>query len=216
MTSQHIFYIPTVFVLGLVFGTMISRSKEISSNEQLPYKTSGKRLLQTFLIFLLVFVITHVYEIPWGPKAVSRLLGGFEIFDKRPIFSGSEIYERIRLFPEVGLLAYKRFTYTIDILFPASFFVFLFTFARFVSQRVVIPKYLGSAMIRLPFLWFGFDLIENAAIFHILSTFPDKGDFLSSSLGFITAVKFCLLFLSILTPSLLYIFAKKGIGWYKA
>ena len=208
MTIQHIFYIPTIFLIGFIFGTMINNATT-SQNDQLQYKTSKKRLFQTFLIFLLVFVVTHIFEIPWGSKAVSQLLGGIEIFDKKPVFSSTAIYERISLFPAEGLMAYKRFTYTIDVLFPLSFLLFLFTFARFVSQRIIIPKYLVNILIGLPFFWFAFDLLENAVIFTILTKFPSQNAVLGGSLGIITAIKFGLLLLSIFTPSLLFIFAKK-------
>ena len=94
MTIQHIFYIPTIFLIGFIFGTMINKAPT-SQNDQLQYKTSKKRLFQTFLIFLLVFVVTHIFEIPWGSKAVSQLLGGIEIFDKKPVFSSTAVYSAI-------------------------------------------------------------------------------------------------------------------------
>jgi hypothetical protein len=218
MTIQHILYIPIIFVLGLVFGFMISERRQgiaknsmatIGQNAPLQYKTSGTKLFQTFVIFLLVFLITHLFEIPWGSKAVSQLLGGVEIFDKRPIFSSIEIYNRISKFPIEGLIAYKHFTYTIDIIFPLSFFAFLLTFARFVSQRISVSKYSVNILISLPFLWFACDLIENAIIFNILSNYPSQSVILASSLGYITTVKFGLLLLSIFTPSLVFIFANK-------
>lgn len=208
MTIQHIFYIPTIFLLGFIFGTMTNKVTQ-SQNNQLRYKTSKKRLLQTFLIFLLVFVVTHIFEIPWGSKAVSQLLGAIEIFDKSPVFSSDAVYERISLFPAEGLMAYKRFTYTIDVLFPFSFLLFLFTYARFVSQRINIPKYLAKVLISLSFFWFALDMLENVVIFNILSKFPSRNEIFGSSLGFITVIKFGLLMLSILMPSLLFIFAKK-------
>lgn len=218
MTSQHILYIPTILVLGFVFGIIISERRRrigqnsfstISENVPLQFKTSGNKLFQTFVIFLLVFLITHVFEIPWGSKAVSQLLGGVEIFDKRPVFSSIEIYNRISQFPAEGINAYKLFTYTIDVIFPLSFFAFLLTFARFVSQRKSIPKYLINILISLPFIWFACDLIENAIIFNILSNYPSQNIILASSLGYITTVKFGLLLLSIFTPSLIFIFANK-------
>jgi len=208
MTIQHIFYIPTIFLLGFVYGTMTNKVTE-SQNNQFLYKTSRKKLLQTFLVFLLVFVITHIFEIPWGSKAVSQLLGGIEIFDKSPVFSSDAVYERINLFPAEGLMAYKRFTYTIDVLFPFSFLLFLFTYARFVSQRINIPKYLAKVLIRLSFFWFAFDMLENVVIFNILTKFPSQNEILGNSLGFVTVIKFGLLTLSILMPSLLFISANK-------
>jgi hypothetical protein len=219
MTIHHILYIPTIFILGIasgiiikerIQGIIVKNSMESSSqDDQLQYKTSGSKLLQTLLIFLLVFVITHMFEIPWGSKSVSQLLGGMDIFDKRPVFSSIEIYNRLSQVPVEGLLAYKHFTYTIDILFPLSFFVFLLTLARFVSQRITIPKYIVNILIGLPFFWIACDMIENAVIFRVLSEFPDQNKALASSLGYITTLKFALLSLSVFTPSLLYIFTNK-------
>lgn len=218
MTTQHLLYIPTIFLLGFVFGTLANEKKSrsgsmpaMSSDNLVPYKISAKKLSLTFLIFLLVFVITHVFDIPWGVKYVSQKLGGLNVFDKHPVFSGTEVYERIKLFPKEGVLAYKRFTYTVDILFPFSFFIFLFTYARFVYERKILSKYLAIILIGLPVVWFALDLIENTVIFSVLSVLPGQFHFLTGSLGFITAAKFSLLLLSILTPSLLLIFAKQNL-----
>lgn len=219
MTSQHILYIPTIFVLGLVFGIMFNEKRRgrsaissMATNSQdalVQQKTSGSTLFQSFVIFLLVFIITHTFEIPWGSKAISQLLGGVEIFDKSPVFSSIEVYNRISQFPIEGLIAYKHFTYTIDIIFPLSFFAFLLTLARYVSQRIAIPKYSVNILISIPFFWFAFDLIENTVIFSILFNYPSQSIILASSLGYITTLKFGLLLLSIFTPSLLLIFANK-------
>jgi len=214
MTIQHLLYIPTVFLLGFLFGTMTTEKRTshetAAASGSRQRSTSGKLLLQTFLVFLLVFVITHLFEIPLGSKTVSRLLGGVEIFDKQPAFSSAEVYARVAQFPAYGLLDYKRFTYTIDVLFPAALLLFLFTLARFAAQRVAVPKYVGRALIGLPFAWFASDLAENAIIFTILSLFPAENAFLASSLGFVTVTKFGLLLLSIVVPSLLIIVAKRS------
>lgn len=222
MTMLHILYIPTIFLLGLIFGIMVNEKRQgiidmdsmktANQNSRFQHKTSGNRLFHTFLVFLLVFLITHMFEIPWGSKAVSQLLGGLEIFDRSPVFSDTEVYMRINQFPTEGLLAYKRFTYTTDIIFPLSFFVFLLTLAGYVSQRITIPKYLMNALISLPIFWFLFDMIENAVIFSLLSIFPSQNKALANSLGAITSLKFGLLLLAIFAPSLLFIFSKKVMG----
>ncbi|MEQ8809793.1 MAG: hypothetical protein RIE59_12045 [Imperialibacter sp.] len=217
MTIQHLLYIPTIFLLGLVFGTMINeRAKGTMSNAVIDlngpfrYQTSVKRLLQTFSIFLIVFVITHMFPIPFGSKVVSQLLGGHEIFDKRPVFSSAEVYECINLFSRAGVIAYKRFTYTIDVLFPASFFAFLWTFASFVSERRKISKYVRNILIGFPFFWFASDLIENVVVFKILDSFPNQSEFLGNYLGLITTLKFGLLTFSIFMPLLMMLFARKN------
>lgn len=219
MTLQHIFYIPTIFLFGFIFGTLaskknasISNSIEESSQKNLfpTIKISNNKLIQTFLVFLLVFIATHMFELPWSSKAISHLIGDLEIFDKKPVFSSAEVYKRVSQFSNEALIVYKRFTYTIDILFPLSLFTFLFTFARFVTQRIIIPKFLATVLAGLPFFWFAFDLIENAVIFTILSKFPTQSEFLAGSLGFITVIKFGLLLLSIFMPSLLFIIKQKS------
>jgi hypothetical protein len=213
MTTQHVLYIPIVFLLGLVFGTMLPR--QATSLSESGDNALKKRLLQSFLIFILFFVVTHVFEIPGGAKSVVRHLGGSDLFDRRPSFSASAVYERIQSFSDYGRAAYKRFTYTIDILFPLSFLFFLSTFARYVRSRVFLSKPLARIFIYLPFAWFISDMIENATIFSLLSLFPNQNSFLGNSLGIITAVKFTLLALSILAPSVLLIgqqFFKKDLG----
>ena len=215
MTVQHFFYIPIIFLLGLVFGTMINKPVA-RQTDQIQYKTSKKNLIQAFLIFFIVFAVTHIIDIPWGAKAVSQQLGGIDLFDKSPVFASENVYGRIRFFTPEGINAYKRFTYTIDIIFPVSFLVFLLTFARFVSQRKNIHKYVAVALVGLPVLWFTSDVIENVFIFTILSSYPVQNKFLGNALGFITAIKFGLLLLSILAPTLLLIFKNKSkAGFYQ-
>ncbi len=213
MTTQHALYIPIIFFLGMVFGTMLPR--QATSLSQSVDTALKKRLLQSFLIFILFFVVTHVFEIPGGAKSVARHLGGSDLFDRRPSFSALAVYERIQSFSDYGLVGYKRFTYTIDILFPLSFLFFLSTFMRYASSRAFLSQSLARIFIYLPFAWFLSDLIENGIIFSLLSLFPGQNFFLGNSLGIITAVKFTLLVLSILTPSVLLIvqqFFKKDLS----
>lgn len=218
MTLQHIFYIPTIFLLGFLFGSLISeiRRSKSTGNLQTHFDSpdsergiSGKNLLFAFLIFIGVFVITHFFPIPYGSKTVQNALGGFEIFDKHPSFSSNEVYARLQSFPFEGLELYKRFTYTVDIIFPVTFFYFLITLARFVIERTSLSTFLGKAIIVLPFIWLSLDLLENSIVFTLLSEFPIRNNFLGDILGFVTATKFGLLFLSILEPSLFYVFARK-------
>lgn len=221
MTIQHVFYIPTIFLLGLVSGIILNdRRRGISAinsrdtdskTYQLRHQTSGRNLFQTFLVLLLVFVITHIFEMPWGLKTVSQLLGGVEIFDRSPVFSSSEVYMRLNQFSFEGLKTYKRFTYTTDVVFPLSLLAFLSTLAQYVSQRKKINRCLRILLSGLPFFWFACDMVENAVIFTILSKYPGQIMFLADSLGYITAVKFVLLLLSLFMPTLLYIFSKKEL-----
>lgn len=219
MTSQHIFYIPTIFILGFLFGVLISERrrakppKNFQTNSETPdlvHGISGKILLLAFFIFICVFIITHLFSIPFGSKTVQNALGGLEIFDKHPSFSSAEVYNRLQSFPLQGIEVYKQFTYTIDIVFPITFFYFLITLARFVIQRTSLSKYLAKAIFYLPFIWLALDLLENSIVFTLLSEFPIRDNFLGSILGFVTATKFGLLFLSIFVPPIFLVFARKN------
>src|SRR5690606_23314820 len=130
MTIQNIFHIQTIYLLEFVYGTLLNNKEAITSNSIVKSsqkiifktKTSKNKLIQTFLIFLLVFIATHMFELPWSTKTISHLIGDFEIFDKRPVFSSAEVYKKLSLFSDEALITYKRFTYTIDIIFPLSLF----------------------------------------------------------------------------------------------
>jgi len=52
-------------------------------------------------------------------------------------------------------------------------------------------------------------MLENATVFYLLSEFPKQHPFIAGSLGWITVIKFVLLFLSLFVPASLILFAKK-------
>jgi hypothetical protein len=214
MTTQHLFYIPTVFLLGFVFGIIFSENM-LFRNTNNPAgsfrdKMSKNKLLYTFLIFILVFIITHLFEIPWGSKQVSSLLNGQEIFDKKPLFSSDEVYTKIGTFSEVGLKVYRRFTYTVDIVFPVSFFVFLLNFAQFVAYRIKNSKTINRIITGLPTLWLITDFLENLIIYILLSNYPTRYDFLGGIIGVVSVTKFTLLFCSIITPLIFWGISKRS------
>lgn len=215
MTLQHIFYIPTIFIVGFLVGALVSewshgrKPSESSAGAMDPGRgLSGKILLATFLIFICTFIITHMFPVPYGSKMVQNALGGLEIFDKQPSFSGADVYQRLQAYSPGGLEVYKTFTYTIDIIFPASLFFFLLTLARFVIQRTLLPGYLVRTLFLLPFIWLAFDLLENSIVFTLISSLPNRHFFLADILGFVTAIKFGLLLSSLVQPVLIFVFAR--------
>jgi hypothetical protein len=155
----------------------------------------------SFLLFAIVFIGTHFFAIPRSSKAVTEALNGLEIFDKKPSYTSDDVYSRIEMFPQNGLLLYKQFTYTIDILFPTTLFTFLFLLSWFVIKKVPLSRTTSTVLIALPITWLTMDLIENAIIFKLLTDFPLRQLELAGSLGYITIAKFCLLLLSILAPT---------------
>ena len=204
MTSAHILYIPTIFFLGFLAGSLSSNGySQVSTTRS---GITSRTLLGSFVIFAIVFAGTHFFEIPRSSKAVAKALNGLEIFDKKPSYSSDEVYTRMETFPEYGRLLYKQFTYTIDVLFPITFFVFLILLARFTINKFRLSKPLQIGLQIIPVTWIGMDFIENAIIFNLLDQYPVKNHFLAGSLGYITLIKFTLLLLSIIAPATIIAF----------
>lgn len=214
MTSAHFLYIPIIFSLGLLVGTLLSSYSETpieNKQKQNPQILKGRALLGSFLIFIAVFIGTHFFNVPRSSKAVSTALHGADIFDKKPSFSSEEVYSRIASFPIDGIALYKQFTYTIDILFPITLFVFLILLSLYVTNRFLIPRRFQIALILIPTVWFASDMVENYIIYYLLNTLPAKHEELAGMLGYLTITKFTLLILSIALPTLLITFEKTFI-----
>lgn len=211
MTPQHILYIPIIFLLGYIFGKLSNQSLgQGDQNYSLILVQSIKKLFYSFILFLAVLLITHAVEIPWGSKELGQLLDNKPLFDHHPSFTSEEVYQRIASFSTAGIEAYKRFTYSIDLLFPTVLFFFLFTLTGFV-QNYAPSTYLLRFLPALPIAWLLSDLMENALLFTILHIFPRQIHFPAGMLGYITFVKFSLLFLSFITPVLLLLFSWRRI-----
>jgi hypothetical protein len=216
MTSAHILYIPTVFMLGILTGMLIKSSGKVETNTPSQQRVSGLLLLGSLFVFLFAFIGTHFFPIPRSAHAVHHALDGAEIFDKKPSYTSSEVYERINDFPEGGRILYKQFSYTTDILFPITLFCFLILLSIYVSQRAMIPQKLRIILVFIPIMWFSFDMVENAIVYHILDIYPMRKEWLASILGYVTIVKFALLLLSVAIPALIKAFEKSLIAKFLA
>lgn len=209
MTQQHIFYIPTIFLLGLVIGLILGERKASENDmEAFSHKKEQKRVLYSFLIFAIIFVTTHIYDLPYNSKNVSRLLGHQEIFDKSPVFTSARVYQKISTFSTEGISTYMRFTYTSDLIFPLAFLLFLLSFYRYVKYKSKKTIPIWFIIRTLPYLWFAFDLFENLLIFSILKYYPLKLNLPAGAVGVVTVIKFGLLFCALLAPVVTFTHSK--------
>jgi len=219
MPIQHVFYIPTIFLLGVFFGFLINGKNQAAANFDHENKRNHKlfdkeisrqKLILSLLIFLTIFIITHAFEIPWAAKSVQKQLGGIELFDKKPVFSSEEVYLRISQFKEEGIRSYKYFTFTMDVIFPLSMFAFIFTLSRFVMQKLVVSDFLKRMLLILPIVWLSLDFLENGIVFKILHDLPIQHHVLAGGLGFVTVLKFGMLIVSFFSPLVLFVLGKKS------
>lgn len=209
MTSNHLFFIPALFFIGFLLGMFTSDYGSDKKSNTTTRTSHIKSLGVTFGIFALVFVLTHLLPIPGGVKALHASLGHQPLFDQHISSSVAEVYSRLESFGEFGRAAYMRFTYTSDILFPLSFLLFLITLGKFTQKKITLRKPYLKILLYLPIVWFICDMVENATIYTLLASYPNQNTFVASLLGPITILKFSLLLLSIVAPTMALIVFRK-------
>lgn len=195
MPHEHIFYIPFVFLTGFVAGVLLARMKldvPKTMREAPSSRKSGLQLLAALVALVIVFAGTHILPIPGGMKAVSIAAGNTELFDQRPSFTASEVQTRIEGFGPEGRMQYQIMTFTSDVIFPATLLAFLIMLRRAITSESIQGVF-KRALLVLPVVWFLTDLFENVAIFFAISAYPAKSKF-AEILGYVTVVKFSLLF----------------------
>ncbi len=211
MTSAHAFYIPTIFLLGYLTAVMVqSRHIHTSQNITTANKHNGFRLLIAFFLFGLVFTITHFFTVPGSVSQVHHALNGMPLFDQSPVYSATEVYARINQYSDRGLAVYQRFTYTTDLIFPLTLFLFLRLSIKYLRGRKIGNSFAWRFSMALPFIWLSMDLIENAMVFWLLMSHPVTIAGVAGSLGYVTTTKFALLLASFLLPALLFTLPTKA------
>jgi len=216
VTTNHIFYIPTIFFLGFLSGSILMHLKSVQNgptHASTAYRVKGRYLLGTLGLFLAIFVITHFFPFLGGAKALQEAIGSQVIFDQHISSTSGEVYARIEAFGEDGREAYRRFTYTADIIFPVSLLAFLLALALFVSERTVIHPAIRRALITGPILWFLFDMTENAMIYYLLSRYPVQSEFLAANLGAVTIMKFSFLLVVVVLSGILLMLRRNTITY---
>jgi hypothetical protein len=198
VTREHLFFVPFVFLLGIVTGSLLARARLMPEAGSTPAPRVGtKGLVVPLVAFLFLFVVTHLLGSHGGAKAVEQALGGHRLFDQQASFSVSEVYARIGAFGQAGRAAYATMTFTQDLLFPLVLFAFLVQLLRFVTERAGLRPDLRRLALLVPTAWLLADLVENATIYRLLTSYPARHDFLAGSLGALTYLKFTLLVASV-------------------
>jgi hypothetical protein len=219
VTREHIYFVPIVFALGVVLGSLLTRhrmsrlaSKRFDEEPGVPPpRTTARSLWFPLGVFLLLFAVTHVFGTHGGARNVEDALEGQAIFDQRASFSASEVYARVERFGAAGREAYKRMTFTSDLVFPLALLVFLLQLTRYVGERAPgVPSVVKTALWFFPVAWFLADLIENWTVFQLLDQFPVRDDALASRLGALTHVKFGLLLASVGSLAALSLYCRLG------
>lgn len=197
VTREHFFFVPFVFFLGVLLGSLIARARLGPATLATGEGGRGPRvgmlgLVGPLVAFLVLFIATHAAS-HGGPGALEQALGGRPIFDQRASFSASEVYARIEAFGSAGRAAYARMTFTVDLVFPLVLLAFLVQLLRYVTERSTVGERARWLAFLLPVAWLLSDFAENAVIHRLLTTYPARHDSLAGALGALTYLKFGLL-----------------------
>lgn len=212
-----------VFFFGFFLGGFLSQRnqqrKTIGQGQEVipisdsillnSWSNSGKALGLSFVLALFVFLATHMFAFFGGFKALALALNGAPIFDKLPSFSSAEVYDRLHGMGEIGRAMYQRFTYTTDLAFPLSLFVFLFCLTRFVAARRSLRETPRKILLLLPFIWFASDMLENVIVFTLIAQFGTTNTPLAGLLGFVTVSKFGLLLITFVAVSIVSVMCQR-------
>jgi len=182
MTAEHMIFIPTVFLLGVLTGILTTVRQK-----------AGLSVLLSLALALTVFAFTHLVDVPFGAKAVREAAGGLALLDQSPAFSADAVIERLELFGAAGRAVYQRAIFTGDLIFPLSLLAFFLMLARFVIHHLPGDAKGFHPLYLLPLTWFAADMIENTIIFALIAGFPDSSTALATLLGPLTALKLALL-----------------------
>jgi hypothetical protein len=207
MPLSHLIFIPAVFLVGALTGFAAATPRAGGSlpSTAAAGTVSRTALVSTLGVFLITLLATHFAPIPGGVRALRASVNHQKLFDQSPAFSPDEIYRRIVAFGEVGRETYQQFTYTTDVIFPFTLFLFLFVLARFTGERAALAKLTRISLSIGPVLWFVSDLVENGVVYFLLKTYPTRHALPATMLAYVTMSKFSLLLASFVLPLAVYV-----------
>ena len=170
--------------------------------------TRSKTVFASFLLLLVVFLVTHVAKFPGNVAYLREITGGQAMLDMKPSFSAEETYQRLEAFGDVGRKMYMRTILTVDFVFPLTAFLFLFLWSRYASDRVELRASLRKALLSLSIAYVVLDFMENLFILTMLSNFPARLQLPGRYIGYLTLGKRICMLSALVLPAILLLVAK--------
>jgi hypothetical protein len=133
-------------------------------------------------------IVIHAGDFRGGLKRFHQVSNGGELFDVKSAADADTFYQRVDAFGEAGREEYYFRNYTTDILLPLSLTPALVFFVQR-ATRNWRSRWLRRLVGILPWMYLGFDFLENGLVMHMLSAYPERLDFLAANLKVITVLK---------------------------
>jgi hypothetical protein len=148
---------------------------------------------KTVLFASLLFALFIILVLPRMSDYTKANIGS-ESADSSFFYDGDQLYNIAESYGEDGRSLYILLRWTFDILWPLVYFAFLLSVIVFLCKSLDV--HLLSHSYILPFLAMAFDFLENTLVTFVMVFFPRKVLWLGSLAGFVTALKWSLLYAS--------------------
>lgn len=156
-----------------------------------------------FVIFILIFSVTHFAKFPGSVEYFKEITNDQPLLDLKPEFSPDGVYERLEGFGDKGREAYLKLVPTIDLIFPISAFIFFLMLGRLAAEKHGQPLY-ARFYWTLPSIYLLMDFLENTFIVLVLIKYPERLEGVASIIGFISVTKRVFMIASMGLPLVLF------------
>ena len=154
-------------------------------------KLVDKVSLKTCIIATALF-LAMLWLIDFSPIGVAGLLkvsNGVSILDFETRYTVDFAYSWLDKMGEAGRNFHLTKVMPLDILFPPSFMLFMFTWSSMLIKKVCIKDSIIKCLPALSFIYLILDWTENIGITAMLLNYPVRLSIICVATGWITAVK---------------------------
>jgi len=148
-------------------------------------------------LLIVIFLVLFLVVFPLVTARLNMLSGGVAMIDMQPSYSPTQVFQMVASYGPEGRPLYILSTLTADLLFPLDYSLLL-SLLIVATYRQAFP---GGRLLRtlalIPFLTAGFDLLENAAIVTLLSTYPQQLTFIAQLASLFTTFKWAFVLISL-------------------
>ncbi|MEO6760370.1 MAG: hypothetical protein ABIO24_13010 [Saprospiraceae bacterium] len=129
-----------------------------------------------FFLVLVIYLLFPAFLLPNAEKAIHAAAGkDVGIIDLGMGFDPAAIQQQVADYGPAGRALYRHTELTIDIAYPLTYAVFFTLLLTLAMRGLPLSDRLRQANV-LPFLMWGFDMLENACIVWMLSAYPEQSN----------------------------------------
>jgi hypothetical protein len=125
------------------------------------------------LAALLIFILFAIFILPGFSEESARYANGMGSPDTILFYSGADLFSIAETYGEEGRQAFLDIRWTLDLVFPLIYTLFLITSASWLLCRVIPSGSKWRLLNLFPLAAFILDLLENSATSLVMLRFPE-------------------------------------------